>query len=278
MARDDFDQKTKQLMADRVGHQCANPNCRQQTSGPQVDPLKALNVGVAAHITAASPSGPRYDDRMTEEERTSPDNGIWLCQICAKLIDNDPQAYPVDLLRRWRYHSEGAARLAIESRNQSTRLELVADRELIKFYRQCFDRSAFQDPFAREGSTEAFDRAIEDTITAINTGCLRARDGVVLSQAKGKSYLERSEWRDRMDVIVELLRAIRSRYDDAIKGGSIYTNALANDRMFYDFRDPELVEWMDQTRNQILEVFAQVCEEAEVAPLPPLTRRFRRYW
>ena len=47
---------------------------------------------------------------------------------------------------------------------------------------------------------EAFDRAIEDTITAINTGCLRSRDGAVLCQSKGKSYLENPEWRQRMDL------------------------------------------------------------------------------
>ena len=30
-----------------------------------------------------------------------------------------------------------------------------------------------QDAFHQEGSMEAFDRAMEDTLTAINTGCLR---------------------------------------------------------------------------------------------------------
>ncbi len=43
---------------------------------------------------------------------------------------------------------------------------------------------------------EAFDRAIEDTITALNTGCLRARDGTVLQQAKGKSYVANHAWRE----------------------------------------------------------------------------------
>ncbi len=39
---------------------------------------------------------------------------------------------------------------------------------------------------------EAFDKAIEDTITAINTGCLRSRDGTILAQAKGKdSYAKK---------------------------------------------------------------------------------------
>src|SRR3989304_3644292 len=98
----------------------------------------------------------------------------------------------------------------------------VSDVGLITFYAQCFDRPAFQDPFHQEGSMEAFDKAIEDTITAINTGTLRARDGAVLSQSKGKSYLTQAAWREKMDVIVDLLHAIRERYSLAVHDGSIH--------------------------------------------------------
>jgi len=85
--RDDFDQKTKDVLYKRVGGKCSNPTCGQETSGPHTDEKKAINVGVAAHITAASVGGPRYDPPLSQEERISPDNGIWLCQVCAKLID-----------------------------------------------------------------------------------------------------------------------------------------------------------------------------------------------
>ena len=37
------------------------------TAGPLDDPAKAVNIGVAAHITAASPGGPRFDDTLTSE-------------------------------------------------------------------------------------------------------------------------------------------------------------------------------------------------------------------
>jgi len=115
---------------------------------------------------------------------------------------------------------------------------------------------------------EAFDKAIEDTITALNTGCLRSRDGAVLARSKGKAYLRNSEWRSQMDVIGDLLRAIRSRYDDARERGLIH----GRDR-YYCFHDPELAQWMDETRAQVLMIFGQVCKEAGVAapvfPRPP---------
>jgi hypothetical protein len=38
--------------------------------------------------------GPRYDPVLTVEQRCSVANGIWLCQNCAKLIDNDPKKGP----------------------------------------------------------------------------------------------------------------------------------------------------------------------------------------
>ena len=113
--RDDFDEKTKEILARRVGYRCSNPNCRKLTSGPRTESTKAVNIGVAAHITAASPSGPRYDKLMSSKERKSIDNGIWLCQNCAKLVDNDKQRYTVDLLIEWKKSSEQAALLEVES-------------------------------------------------------------------------------------------------------------------------------------------------------------------
>jgi hypothetical protein len=107
---DDFSDRVKKALADRVGHLCSNPECRALTSGPQEDPTKAVNVGVAAHITAASPGGPRYDSRLSPEERSGHENGIWLCQNCAKLIDNDPVRFTVDGLRKWKSGAEAEAK------------------------------------------------------------------------------------------------------------------------------------------------------------------------
>ena len=55
--RDDFTDEVKRILAARTGNACSNPDCRAVTSGPQNDPTKAVNVGVAAHITAAAEGG-----------------------------------------------------------------------------------------------------------------------------------------------------------------------------------------------------------------------------
>jgi hypothetical protein len=107
--RDDFTEEVKRILAARAGNVCSNPDCRASTSGPQNDSTKALNVGVAAHITSAAEGGPRYNPKMSSEERRHPDNGIWLCQTCAKLIDNDAPQFTEKLLRAWKevadYHA-----------------------------------------------------------------------------------------------------------------------------------------------------------------------------
>ncbi len=107
--RDDFTEDVKRALAQRVANRCSNPECGAVTSGPQIDPAKAVNVGVAAHLTAASPGGPRYDDALTPAQRGHASNGLWLCQTCAKRIDSDPVRFTSELLREWKAGAEAAA-------------------------------------------------------------------------------------------------------------------------------------------------------------------------
>jgi hypothetical protein len=127
--RDDFTNATKELLAARVGFRCSNPGCRQATRGPQADPAGTVNIGVAAHITAASPDGPRYDPSLTPEQRRATDNGIWLCQNDGKLVDNDAVRYTVDCLRSWKVAAEQAAARELEHRlNRTPTLTGVLER------------------------------------------------------------------------------------------------------------------------------------------------------
>jgi hypothetical protein len=106
-SRDEFSEEVKRIVAQRVGHRCSR--CDAPTSGPRLDPAKALNVGVAGHITAAAPGGPRYNPSLTPEQRKHHTNAIWLCQTCGKLVDNDQSMFTVDDLRRWKLAAEARA-------------------------------------------------------------------------------------------------------------------------------------------------------------------------
>jgi len=119
MGRDEFTKAVISSLAQRVGNRCSNPKCRQLTCGPTEDPRKALNVGEAAHISAAAEGGERYDPDLTREERRAPENGIWLCRRCAKLVDNDPARYTVELLLQWKGLAEQRALHELEVGSQN---------------------------------------------------------------------------------------------------------------------------------------------------------------
>jgi hypothetical protein len=112
--REDFGQAVKTVLARRAGDRCSRPTCRRATSGPDLDPEGFSNVGVAAHITAASPGGPRYDPTLTPTERSGATNGIWLCQDDAHLVDADEERYPVELLHLWKTEAEDRARTMLD--------------------------------------------------------------------------------------------------------------------------------------------------------------------
>jgi hypothetical protein len=126
--RDDFSKKTLDVLAKRVGVRCSNPSCRKLTTGPRTDANRIVCIGVGAHITAASPGGKRYDASLTPDQRASEENGIWLCQNDAKLVDNDDKRYTVAVLREWKQKAEAAALAEIEG--TSRRPEDAAELEL----------------------------------------------------------------------------------------------------------------------------------------------------
>src|SRR5260370_26549555 len=107
------------------------PNCRARTSGPsETRQSGQSNVGVAAHICAAAAGGARFDPDLTPEQRASHENGIWLCQTHAKLVDDDAAHYPKELLFAWKIAAEERAR---EAQGRPTLKDAGGSRRLVAF-------------------------------------------------------------------------------------------------------------------------------------------------
>lgn len=75
----------------------------------------AGNFAEQAHIYAFSLKGPRGNAPGRPEDIHAPDNLILLCQECHKHIDDEPELFPVDLLKA--YKAEHEARIARASQS-----------------------------------------------------------------------------------------------------------------------------------------------------------------
>ena len=107
--RDDFTKRTVTEIAKGVAYRCSNPECRRPTLGANAAQDGTVIIGVAAHICAASPGGPRYNAAQTPEERRSKENGLWLCQNCGRLVDADPNRFTVEQLAEWKHAAQARA-------------------------------------------------------------------------------------------------------------------------------------------------------------------------
>jgi len=104
--RDDFSEKTRRRIGRQAGWLCSDPSCRRDTIGSNSDGTGEIDHGTAAHICAAAPGGPRYDPKQSPAERSSPDNGIWLCRLHGDAIDAKDSKYTVELLRAWKKQAQ----------------------------------------------------------------------------------------------------------------------------------------------------------------------------
>lgn len=109
MSRDGFSRVVIDALGKRVAYRCSNPACGVPTTGPHTTSDRYVNLGVASHISAAASGGPRFDNTLTPSQRSSIDNAVWLCQSCAKLVDNDESKYAVAVLTGWKVAAEAKA-------------------------------------------------------------------------------------------------------------------------------------------------------------------------
>lgn len=108
--RDDFKEGTRRKIGQRAGWLCSFPGCRAFTEGATSDENERMSVGTASHICAAAPGGPRYDEKMSPDERSSVTNGIWMCRNHGTAIDAPDSKFTIELLRAWKKNAETESR------------------------------------------------------------------------------------------------------------------------------------------------------------------------
>ncbi len=98
------------------GLECAAPDCKNLLIAKDEKSI----ISKICHIEAANEGGPRYNSKMTDDERRAYENLILLCDACHTIIDNkeNEEDYPVDLLKKWKKEHEKKVLSRTESYNE----------------------------------------------------------------------------------------------------------------------------------------------------------------
>ena len=120
--QNDFDKKSKEILAKRASYICSNPECRSSTIAPsEVDETKFIYVGKVAHIVAASNNGPRTKVGISDDDRKNISNGIFLCSVCADMIDkNNGIDFSIDNIQEWKATHEKWVRDNLNKKPESS--------------------------------------------------------------------------------------------------------------------------------------------------------------
>lgn len=103
--RKDFSYPTKLKIAAYCNNMCAFPTCAKKVLGGRInadDLENGFSKGVFAHIIGASSKGPRHTTETNNIDLDDVSNGILLCEEHHKLIDDNEEDYPIEVLKQWK--------------------------------------------------------------------------------------------------------------------------------------------------------------------------------
>jgi 5-methylcytosine-specific restriction endonuclease McrA len=216
--------------------------------------------GVKVEVHHIVPESASHDNSL--------DNAITLCFDChADTGHYNPK------------HPKGNKLTAAELRKYRDRLwklveegkalpEMNLDSQFLELLRRVFDRPAFTTPFRQEGRMEDFDKAIDDTVLALNTGLLRTRDNQVLTDLGfGKSSLFNAEWNLQLNDVEGQLLRLRSEVAKALAEGKL---KCCHAHCYYG--DEECMRQLDQIRVDIVEHVNGVLRDAGIGTLQNVLR------
>jgi len=138
------------------------------------------------------------------------------------------------------------------------------DVEALTAIRNVLDRPALHDPFDQEGNMTDFLVAMKDIVCALNTGIVCTAAGAEVTRTKPRQHLSNPNWRDKLDVVAQMVGALRSRVAVAIREGEIH---VWDGGASYAFRAPSLPQQIDAMRDGIIAAVNEVLVDAHLQPL-----------
>ncbi len=144
------------------GGYCCMYDCRQQLINNNNKYKTVTNIGNICHITAAKKGGPRYDESLSNIERSQYDNLILLCSIHHKVVDDLPQKYTTEYLKKMKKDREDLIRSVLNqitiSNTIYTPRTLERSHKIFSFYKLISNSSEMNDTYPKEFLTEELEQ------------------------------------------------------------------------------------------------------------------------
>lgn len=94
----DISKRDIKLLCTKSGNRCAITECHKELVVDKNENDRYCLIGVMAHIKGEKSGAARFDPDMTDAQRNSYPNLIFVCSNCHKMIDDQPNTYTVEKL------------------------------------------------------------------------------------------------------------------------------------------------------------------------------------
>ncbi|WP_333984880.1 hypothetical protein [Burkholderia orbicola] len=134
----------------------------------------------------------------------------------------------------------------------------LSDADALQLMAVVFDRPAFRTPFHQESSLPAFQRAIEDTIGAFNTGVWRTRDGDEIRRIPSIHHLRDQRTRAVLEKVVRQVDGLRRIFVTRLKEGEIRHCGCGQPDCPTYMLTNRVADELDEARRKVLATFQSV--------------------
>ena len=138
------------------------------------------------------------------------------------------------------------------------------DNQIIEDLVKCFDRPAFVTPFMMESNLPNFEKAIEDTIQAVNTGIYCLRDGREISRIQSRFSISDQKSKEILGEIVNNLIMLRMKYHKFLNSGDIRRCGCGQADCGVHIISKTACFEMDKIRKEIINQLSRLSPESKI--------------
>ncbi|MGS1108168.1 hypothetical protein ACVCNH_18080 [Achromobacter anxifer] len=134
----------------------------------------------------------------------------------------------------------------------------LSDDDALRLMEAVFDRPAFRTPFQQESSLPAFQQAIEDTISALNTGVWRTREGDEIRRIPSIHHLRDQHTRAVLERVVRQVDELRRIFVTRLREGKINHCGCGQPDCPTYILTCHVADELDEARRKLLTTFRSV--------------------